>query len=181
MLHHGTTSATTTLITTILIATLIPILTIRPHQAWVTNRCPNRRRPQPRRRNRDFTGSNFMVHRRRGHPHQGHCHTYWQDLAHRRLPYSKVKSTIRCKAVGARPELLLQSHAFHHGNRHLKAQHLDRLQCFLIDLEASCIQVLILSQLPMSWQHRAEMMVCLLPRKAARLTITLRQGTQMER
>lgn len=147
MLRHGTTSVMTLI--SILIATLIPILTIRPHQASVTRRCPNRRRPQPRRRNRDFTGSNSMVHRHHGHPHQGHCHTYWQDLAHRRHPYSKVKSTMCSKAVGARPEPLLQSHAFHHGNRHLMPHHLDRLQCSLIDLEASCIQVRIKSQLLM--------------------------------
>lgn len=175
MLRHGTTSATTTLILTILIAILVLIQMIPQHQAWAIRRCQNHRRLQPRRRNQDFTGSSFMVHHRLGHLHQGHCHTYWLGLAHRRRPYSKARSTFICREAGARPEPLLRSHACPLENRYLMVQHqVDRPQCSLIDSAVSCIQVLILPQLPMSWQLQAEMMVCALRRKGAPPTIMSR-------
>ena len=180
MLRHGTATMIT-LILTVLIAMWIQILMIQPHQAWATRRWPNRRRLQLRKRSQGFTGSNFMVHRLHGRPRQGQCRICWRDVAHLPCPLSKVRSAIRHKEVGARLEHLLRSHVFHRGSDHLVVQNPDRLRCFLIDSEVSCMQVLSLLQQPMSWQPRAETVECSLPRKEALPAIIPRQGTQVER
>ena len=96
-------------------------------------------RPQPRGRNRDFTGATLWCTAAAATPIKAIATPLAGLGASTTSLYSKAKSTIRCKAVGARPELLLQSVSCLsiHGNRHLTAQHLDRLQCSLIDLKAS--------------------------------------------
>ena len=142
MLPRGT-ATTTTLISIVLIATRTRTQMIPLYRAWDIRRCPNHRRRQRRRRSHDFTGSSYTVRRLHGHLHRDQCPICWPGLAHQRRPPSKTKITIRCKVAGVPPELPPRSLAFRHGRNQLAAWCLGRLQCFLIDSEGLCMQVLL--------------------------------------